>query len=167
MIGSLDVTLALFVNHEKPQVSPWPAARFIKKGRAPCTLDVAAVNSCPVRKSGRVESELPMSLYLLYFLAMPMPWNRENPRPKPGSTAHLQTPHTDAAGLGGDSDLVGTVTNMQQILRRFRPGKGRNDPRGNASPRDGGGESPGRLPKSWAKAGAFSLLTLKSKLAHY
>jgi hypothetical protein len=36
-----------------------------------------------------------------------------------------QRPPMYTAGLDRDSDLVGTVTNMQQIFRRFRPGMAR------------------------------------------
>jgi hypothetical protein len=166
MIESSDVTFALFVTHEKPQVSPRPAARFIKKGRVPCPLDVATTNPCPAWKSRRTDDRLPMSLYLLYFFAMPMPWNRESPWPKPSSIAHLRRPLMDAAGPDRDSDLLATVTNMQQIFRRFRPGRGRNDPPWKRPSAGWRGRITGMLPKSWAKAGAFSLLTLKSKLAH-
>jgi hypothetical protein len=40
MIESLDVTLALFVKPEKPQVSPRPAAGLIKKGPFPIALGI-------------------------------------------------------------------------------------------------------------------------------
>ena len=74
-----------------------------------------------------------------------------------------QRPPMYTAGLDRGSDLVGTVTNMQQIFAGFGPGKARAAPRLNGPSAE---RIRGRLPKSWANAGAFSLFTLKSKLAH-
>jgi len=49
MIESLDVTLAPFAKREKPQVSPRPAARLIKKGPLPIALGIASLELGPSR----------------------------------------------------------------------------------------------------------------------
>jgi hypothetical protein len=43
-------TLAPFVNPEKPQVSPWPAASFIKKYTIVCISGLAGVEPCHARQ---------------------------------------------------------------------------------------------------------------------
>jgi hypothetical protein len=60
MIESLDVTLALFVEPEKPQVSPRPAARFIKKGPFPIALGIPSLELGPPRMRQRLGSDWPM-----------------------------------------------------------------------------------------------------------
>jgi hypothetical protein len=79
-----------------------------------------------------------------------------------------KAPLTFAAGLVGDSDLESTVTILQQDSWGFGPGGGPNEALGiHRAPRTARENHPGHVPKSWANAGAFSLLTPKSKLAHY
>jgi hypothetical protein len=60
MIESLDVTLALFVKPEKPQVSPRPGARFIKKGPFPIALGIPSLELGPPRMRRGLPSDWPM-----------------------------------------------------------------------------------------------------------
>jgi len=46
LIEVLEVTFAPFVNPEKPQVFPAPAASFIRKAAIVCTSDTAAAEPC-------------------------------------------------------------------------------------------------------------------------
>jgi hypothetical protein len=62
LIESLKQTFALFVNPEKPQVSPWPAAGLTKKDAFPGRLEAAAVNPRPAPNEPRRQSGLPMYL---------------------------------------------------------------------------------------------------------
>jgi hypothetical protein len=78
------------------------------------------------------------------------------------------TPLMFAARLTAVPILAETVTFLQQFLHRFRFVEAEMGLRGDARRNEGGAENHGgHLPKSWANAGAFSPLTLKSKLAHY
>jgi hypothetical protein len=72
-----------------------------------------------------------------------------------------------AARFGGDSDLVGSVTILQQFFTGFCSQDEDEPPFGRPSERRHRENHGGDLPKIWAKAGAISPLTLKSKLAHY
>ena len=74
------------------------------------------------------------------------------------------TPPIFAAGLISHFDLESTVTILQQDFQGFWPGTRRSEA---LETRRAQGITDRRLPKSWANAGAFSLLTPKSKLAHY
>jgi hypothetical protein len=60
MIESLDVTLALFAKREKPQVSPRPAARLIKKGPFPIALGIPSLELGPPRNRQELVSDCPM-----------------------------------------------------------------------------------------------------------
>lgn len=65
MIESFDVTFAPFVNPEKPQVSPRPAARFIKERPAISTLGYSPVTFCSAWTSQRGDdrgADLPVNL---------------------------------------------------------------------------------------------------------
>lgn len=73
MIEVLEETFAPFVNPEKPQVFPWIAASFIRMGMIVCTLVIEIVEACRARKKQGNMIDKKISLYILYFLAIPMP----------------------------------------------------------------------------------------------
>jgi len=74
-----------------------------------------------------------------------------------------KAPPMFASAVKDRYDLDRTVAIQQQDFRRFRSVLAEIEPRRHAAHRE---NQVGDLPKSWANAGAFSPLTLKSKLAH-
>jgi hypothetical protein len=67
MIEALDQTLALFVKHEKPQVSPRLAASFIRNGRqTPIFRDIRSTDGIENAGVGGL-MELALYLFLLAF----------------------------------------------------------------------------------------------------
>src|ERR1700692_1811275 len=80
MIEVLEETFALFVSPEKPQVSPWPAASFIKKGTIVYRSDTAVVKPCHLRTRQRPTIDGRIPLFILHFFAIPTPMGpRESP----------------------------------------------------------------------------------------
>jgi len=75
LIEVLGQTVTPFVNPEKPQVFPEPAASFIRKGSIVCTSDTAVFEPCRRWRKQRQMTDKRMSLYILYFIAIPMPRN--------------------------------------------------------------------------------------------
>jgi len=72
-----------------------------------------------------------------------------------------------AAGLLWQFRFVPTVTILQQTIHGLSRDRADSGPLCAARARKAEGITARRLPKSWANAGAFSLLTPKSKLAQY
>ena len=70
MIESLNVTLALFAKPEKPQVSPRPAARLIKKGPFPIALGIPKPGVRPATNAPGAGVRLAdVTVYPIFFLA--------------------------------------------------------------------------------------------------
>ena len=165
------MTFAPFVNPEKPQVFSAPAASFIRKAAIVCTSDTAAAEPCHLWTRQRSMTHSRISLFLLYFLTIPRPANEARQRPRqasrgdrrwPDPVAHVRGTAPPRFRFGPDSHNFATV--FEGVSAR----SARNEPVPRRRSERSRTENHGRrLPNCWANAGAFSLLTLNSKLAQY
>jgi hypothetical protein len=151
------VTFASFEVPEKPQLSTGGAARLIKDATALGTAGADAVNFAVDAASMRPPYIFEDTLFFVYGAISWTPFLKPLPRPhgQENEAAHVCGKHH------ATSIWLEPVTILQQVfpLPRLE----------NAPARAGGGPRITGivLPKAWANAGAFSPLTLKSKLAHY
>jgi len=170
LITALGRTLAPFANAEKPQLFPWHAA-ITAIAAAPYEPIVACRRMAPRNPSDRPPECL--HFVLIAFFHAPGRGGRRLRECKsiPARAAHNgKIVHNFAAGLPGRFRFVGTVTILQQSFGPISPALAATDDVKRYPPRRTAPEKARmglRLPKSWAKAGAFSLLTRGFKLAQY
>lgn len=165
------MTLAPFVNPEKPQVSPWPAASFIKRRTIVCISGLAAVEPCHPRHWTRQIIAIG-GCPCIYYIFLLFRWDGIRAIAGPGKSG---------AGISWRRDGAAQVRVMPrpqvpiwsgplQFCNSFPSVSARHPTKWTSAEtpvrRKASGNHGEHLPKSWANAGAFSPLTLKSKLAH-
>jgi hypothetical protein len=171
MFKALAATLAPFADAEKPQLFPRPAASFIKNEPRLRGVRIGRVvhrTALSTHKRSVGVAVRPISIGFFIDAAQREPARHGRnltsaaPVHRRNFTAHIDGRRDPAISICRNRHNF--ATGHSRFLAT--PGTTRAVPEAVAARKAGESRYPS-LPKSWAKAGAFSLLTRKSKLAQY
>src|SRR5258708_31043070 len=167
--GPVTATLAPFIEREKPQVSPRLAASFIKNCNGIRRLRAAQCRPSDWTEQSRRQPRDTVVPVLIGFLRQYAAASRSSADAQVdghpafkrlNDDAHIHSTADSAVPICNDRHNFATDrSNLRR--KRKRHGAPQTRPMQNGP----GGATGYRLPKSWSNAGAFSLLSPKSKLA--